>query len=100
MTWPMEVFDWWDAGHGVKLAFFASGTDNHFIGSGLAWAHPDGGDFCVSCLQFDIPNNAAWAAGPQWHIEQMNPVTLSPSILCTAHRQWHGYVRNGLWVPA
>jgi hypothetical protein len=29
-------------------------------------------------------------------------ITVSPSILCTGHggRQWHGYLRNGIWEEA
>lgn len=102
MTWPLGVFKWGDAGHGVMLAFYASAPDNHFVGRGVAWAHPQADQaegFCVSTLHFDTPDNAAWADGPQWHVEQMHPLTTTPSILCTAHRDWHGYITDGRWVP-
>lgn len=36
--------------------------------------------------------------GP-WTIEAVEPLTLSPSILCRQHGT-HGFVRNGEWVPA
>jgi hypothetical protein len=103
MTWPLAVFDWWDAGDGVKLARFTGGPDNHFVGTGVAWAHPSEDEqegFCIGTLQYDIPENTAWRGSPQWQLTQLDPLTLSPSILCTAHRDWHGFIWDGRWVKA
>jgi len=36
--------------------------------------------------------------GPLWTLESMEPLTLSPSILCGCGH--HGFVRNGKWVGA
>lgn len=104
MTWPLEAFtDWWDAGEGVKLAFFASAPDNHFVGRGVAWAHPVDDEpqgFCIGTLQYAIPENAAWVGSPQWPVLSEDPLTLDGSVLCTAHRHWHGYIINSRWTWA
>jgi hypothetical protein len=34
-----------------------------------------------------------------WKVEQDDPITLSPSVLCRACGD-HGFVRNGKWVRA
>jgi hypothetical protein len=36
---------------------------------------------------------------PRWTVEQWDPLTLSPSVLCTACGD-HGFVRDGKWVAA
>lgn len=36
---------------------------------------------------------------PVWHVEQAEPLTLSPSLLCTLCHD-HGFVRRGAWEPA
>ncbi len=36
---------------------------------------------------------------PMWVVERWEPLTLSPSLLCTACGD-HGFVRGGRWVPA
>lgn len=100
----MEAFDWEDTGEeGVKLARFAGGPDNHFVGTGVAYAHPQPDEpqgFCVATLQFAIPENAAWAAGPQWAVDSYDPLSLNGSVLCTAHRDWHGFITLGRWIRA
>ncbi len=38
---------------------------------------------------------------PKWDVIQMEPLTLSPSILCTAEKGGcgaHGHIREGKWV--
>ena len=34
-----------------------------------------------------------------WRIERLDPLTLSPSLLCRACGH-HGFIRDGKWVPA
>lgn len=36
---------------------------------------------------------------PVWDVVRWEPLTLSPSLLCTACGD-HGFVRDGRWVPA
>lgn len=36
---------------------------------------------------------------PVWKVEQDDPLTLSPSIVCSCKGQ-HGFVRDGKYVPA
>lgn len=36
---------------------------------------------------------------PVWTVEQRDPLTLSPSLLCTACGS-HGFIREGKWVGA
>lgn len=35
---------------------------------------------------------------PHWKIEQLSPLTLSPSIQKTTPCRWHGYLKEGNWV--
>lgn len=35
---------------------------------------------------------------PRWAVESWEPLTISPSVLCSCGD--HGFVRNGQWVPA
>lgn len=48
--------------------------------------------------------NSSWARAMKnnlttWELEQLDPLTIYPSIECRACKD-HGYVRNGLWVVA
>jgi hypothetical protein len=36
---------------------------------------------------------------PRWTLEQAEPLTISPSILCGTCGH-HGYIQDGQWVPA
>lgn len=35
----------------------------------------------------------------EWKLEQLEPLTISPSLLCTACKH-HGFIRDGKWVRA
>lgn len=41
-------------------------------------------------------------SSPKWTVEQRDPLTLSPSIWCKgpACGGFHGWIRDGQWVPA
>ena len=60
-------------------------------------AGPDGGR-CDGYLKLRgrEPNPDA---RPSWVVEQEEPLTLSPSVLCRTCGN-HGFVRDGKWVPA
>ena len=60
---------------------------------GIAWWH-----ICNGSEREDFMDvQPAWKDG--WVVEQVQPLTLSPSILCRAC-QFHGHIREGKWVPA
>lgn len=67
-------------------------------------AREDGG-VCLSACWFDTESaRAAWGGGggrnrPMWKVEQEEPLTLSPSILCLQCGD-HGFIREGRWVTA
>jgi hypothetical protein len=46
-----------------------------------------------------IPFEGEGAGAKTWKIEQLEPLTLSPSLLCPRCKL-HGHVRGGKWVPA
>lgn len=52
---------------------------------------------CGGWVAFDIPANAA-DTGHKWQVEQAEPLTLAPSLLC--HCGDHGFIQGGRWVPA
>lgn len=59
---------------------------------------PDGAP-CTGSVIFD--SEAARRVCPDsayWTVESLDPLTLSPSILCGCGD--HGYIREGRWVPA
>lgn len=73
---------------------------------GLIWTHtrPDGNGTCSSALTFDgdVQRQVSPEA-PRWQIESWEPLTLSPSILCTVSKGGcgrHGFIREGRWVDA
>jgi hypothetical protein len=34
-----------------------------------------------------------------WDVQSFDPLTISPSVLCTACGD-HGFIRDGAWIPA
>lgn len=67
---------------------------------GLIITHPlPGGDVCCGGITFDGEVARLHSPdGPRWVVEQLEPLTLSPSILCDCG--FHGFIRDGRWVPA
>jgi hypothetical protein len=52
-------------------------------------------------VMFDLPEVRAVFGDrerPYWQVEFLDPLTISPSLLCICRD--HGFIRNGLWVPA
>jgi hypothetical protein len=84
-----------DIGHGVRI------VANEYNGQivGIIEEHPGkDGARCSGYVKFRgrDPNPEG---RPSWVVEQEEPLTLSPSVLCTTCGH-HGYVREGKWVPA
>jgi hypothetical protein len=83
-----------DIGHGVTISFV------HYDGGivGLIEKHHNSrGEPCSGYVHFRRAPNPDGL--PTWIVEQEDPLTLSPSILCN-RCQHHGYVREGRWVVA
>lgn len=86
-----------DIGHDVRIRFSQDGDGNR---TGLIESHPTGdGTRCSGFVTFNVPAAARLRAGPRWTVESADPLTLSPSILCSACGH-HGFIRAGRWVPA
>lgn len=66
-------------------------------GEHIEWRHD-----CVerdSGVQMDLVLASLPIGESGWQVEQVEPLTVSPSILC--HRcRVHGFIRNGQWLPA
>lgn len=54
------------------------------------------GEWCSGAIPFERPN---WPADRTWKLENTEPLTVSPSLLCTICGN-HGFIRDGQWVPA
>jgi hypothetical protein len=79
-----------DLGHGVRAQVRRIGDVIH----GVAYWHtcngrPDSEDF--------VSVKPEWPDG--WDLLSEDPLTLSPSLLCTAC-QHHGFIREGKWIQA
>lgn len=98
-----------DLGHGVTLRFTVWSPDRDLNpqydgipdvdpwGAILAHPLPDGG-ICEGALAFDGPvQQRVEPDRPRWTVERLDPLTLSPSVLCDCG--FHGFVREGRWVP-
>lgn len=60
---------------------------------------PDNGQPCEGAVTFDGPVQQQLSADrPRWTVEQWEPLTISPSVLCACGD--HGYIRAGRWEPA
>jgi hypothetical protein len=63
--------------------------------------HPRASDPTKRCVGGVIPDTAPLhiiAGRATWHVESLEPLTLSPSILCSCGD--HGFIRDGRWIPA
>jgi len=57
------------------------------------------GEWCGESVPFQGFDNDQ--SRPQWNVESFDPLTLSPSILCSPEKGGcgsHGYIRQGQWV--
>lgn len=68
---------------------------------GIEIEHPrqDGSGPCVGFATFDGDvQRQVHPQIPKWTVESIDPLTISPSVLCSCGD--HGFIRQGLWVPA
>lgn len=90
--------DWINLGHDVSIVF--TSWRSH-AKAGLIHAHsqPDNNEPCSGGIMFDLPGVAeAFPGRPLWQLIQLEPLTVSPSLLCDCGH--HGFIREGEWVPA
>jgi hypothetical protein len=61
---------------------------------------PDGSrEWCSSGIWFDCPIVLKFFPGKTpWKVEQWEPLTVSPSILCLSCGD-HGHIKSGKWEP-
>lgn len=79
-----------DIGHGVQVQRrYMDG-----VLAGVAYNHPN----CVAGEGSWIPVGAG-TDRHEWTLLSEEPLTLSPSLLCPVC-QHHGFIQNGVWVPA
>jgi hypothetical protein len=57
------------------------------------------GALCMGWIMLDVPAVADFPADGKWQVEARDPLTLSPSLLCSSCGD-HGFVRDGKWVRA
>lgn len=101
-----------DLGHGHTARFTCWAPDRHLNPQydgipdverwGLIVDHPrpDGSPCIGSFATFDGPvQRQVHPGAPKWAVESLDPLTLSPSLLCRDCGD-HGFVRNGQWINA
>jgi hypothetical protein len=89
-----------DIGHGVTMWLrYEPGVDGP---AGLRYDHPaPNGNECGGGVLFDLPGVREVlhvGAGAVWQVESLDPLTISPSLLCSCGH--HGWIKQGRWVPA
>ena len=98
-----------DLGHGHTLPFTRWAPDRRlnpqYAGLpavaqvGALMTHTDReGQRCRGVVTFRSPVAAvAFPGSPLWTVESLDPLTITPSIVCTCGD--HGWIRQGRWVP-
>lgn len=89
-----------DLGHGVRLEFVSWRAHPR---AGYIQQHPHPTEPDVTCTGsglFDLPGiRENFPGRPVWKVDSWEPLTLSPSLLCTVCGN-HGWVKEGRWVQA
>lgn len=77
-------------------------ADEERHGAIVGHLHGDGAE-CEGFVGFDTPAGRLSPERPHWIVEQVEPLTLSPSILMDPAKGGcglHGFIRDGRWVSA
>lgn len=82
-----------DLGNGHRAEFTADSQGDF---GGLIHYHPrpDGQGECAGSVTF---RGRGTRGQPEWDVLSLDPLTLSPSILCRTCNV-HGWIREGQWV--
>lgn len=70
--------------------------DGKWIGI-IDWHYNKQDNLCEGSVLFDVPSAYVNENHTTWTVESFDPLTLSPSLLCTVCGH-HGYIREGKWV--
>ncbi len=84
-----------DLGGGYSYTRFAT-ADEEWAGIILRCPHDGPAEWAGGSIPFEAAN---LAGRPSWHVENLEPLTLTPSIsdpVCGCH----GFIKAGKWVPA
>jgi hypothetical protein len=96
------VSDWRDIGSGHEIEYYVGEDETTRIGIIDRHNRPDGTP-CAErrggAILFDIPQNADVPGRALWQVVNLEPLTLSPSLLCQLCGD-HGFIRDGRWVAA
>lgn len=62
--------------------------------------HKEHGEWAAGFVAFTGRTTPEWwrSSSPTWEVLSEDPLTLSPSILCSCGH--HGFIRAGKWEPA
>lgn len=97
--WGDMVSNWQDIGHGHRIQITQPDSVTgirHFVDE---HKRPDNGKGCSGAGRIIDPGQAVPDGDhAYWTLESENPLTLSPSLHCTACND-HGFVQSGQWVP-
>ena len=94
--WPPKDVVRVDLGHGVSWSRVVDQEEN-WIGI-LEWhicKDPD--RLTPGGVYFE--NAPHDVHGARWTVESLDPLTISPSVLCRSCGL-HGFIRDGRWIPA
>jgi hypothetical protein len=69
--------------------------EGEWVGVDYHHRHAVTGRWCSGWIPLTRAVRVA-TGGPTWEVEQLEPLTLSPSLLCTGCGH-HGFIRNGRW---
>jgi hypothetical protein len=86
-----------DLGGGVSAVFeLETGTGDPI---GATIVHERDGKRCAGYCHFaGKPRQYDDGGKAQWVVQSLEPLTMTPSVVC--HCGFHGWVRDGKWVPA
>lgn len=94
--WPFGVADGWVELGGDHLI---RQVDRLGVPAGWIEAHRDPlGEWCAGMVNRN-GSRACIEGRPGWAVESEDPLTLSPSVLCTTCGS-HGFIRAGRWADA
>lgn len=94
ITWDSD--NWIDLGAGTEMTM--QYNENHEP-VGLIERHVCNGVISGGSVPFAHERALAVPSSPVWTVQQVEPLTLTPSIAC--HRcPHHGWIRDGRWVDA
>lgn len=106
MRWLLDELDTTQIGDREWLAFYSNSSGER---TGIIELHElDDGTVCGGSVLFSMPYGAAavpHAEGvqPRWRVEQLDPLTISPSVLCSPELGGcghHGFIRDGRWTAS